>query len=471
MAPADSPVAPISRSDHSSRRRRTTDVLVAVGTAVVALGLLVGLPPLDALDPDGTGTGTGTAATTALAPAVGGLPGTILAVALLAQSAFLLAARRAPRATLVVVAALPVLVAATSWSALFGLTALPVVVAVVLAALRVPLPRLWPAVTVAAALVAVGTAVTTAAGSGIATSLGQGVLQAVGAVGLPLVVTLIVRFRRELRAARAAEAAARSAEADARTVAADARTAEADARTAEAAAVGREQDARVEAAVSRERAAMARELHDIAAHHLSGIALMSAVVDRQIDSDPDRAHEGVRQVREQSTAVLEDLRRLVGLLREDGPAERAVETVTGIVDLVEGARTRTAVALDVHEGDHPLADGIGPLAQLVAYRTVQEGLANVAMHAAGAPCTVTVDDRDPAHLTVRVENGVPTAPSVGSTPAGGNGLRGMRERAELVGARLQAGPTGTGGWTVELVLRREARPASDTSADGPEVGA
>ncbi|WP_144712237.1 sensor histidine kinase [Curtobacterium pusillum] len=453
-----------------------------MGTAVVALGLLVGVPPLDALDPDGTGLGTGTTA-----PAVGGLPWTILAVALLAQSAVLLAARRAPRATLVVVAALPVLVAATSWSALYGLTALPVVVAVVLAALRLPLPRLWPAVTVAAALVAVGTAVTTAVGSGafrtsiasgIATSLGQGVLQAVGAVGLPLVVTLVVRSRRELRAARTAEAAARTAEADARTAAADARSAEADARsaeadarTAEAAAVGREQDARVDAAVSRERAAMARELHDIAAHHLSGIALMSAVVDRQIDSDPDRAHEGVRQVREQSTAVLEDLRRLVGLLREDGPAERAVETVTGIVDLVESARTRTAVALDVHEGDHPLADGIGPLAQLVAYRTVQEGLANVAMHAAGAPCTVTVDDRDPAQLTVRVENGVPTAPSVGSTPSGGNGLRGMRERAELVGARLQIGPTGTGGWTVELVLRREARPAADPSADDPEVGA
>ena len=93
--------------------------------------------------------------------------------------------------------------------------------------------------------------------------------------------------------------------------------------------------------MSRERAAMARELHDIAAHHLSGIALMAAVIDRQIDSDPERAHEGVRQVREQSTAVLEDLRRLVGLLRDDAPAERAVETVAGIVDLVERARFRS----------------------------------------------------------------------------------------------------------------------------------
>lgn len=431
MAPADA-------------RTRRTDVLVAVGTAVLALGLLLGLPPLDAADPDSAGIRY---------PEVGGVPWTLLAIALLAQSAVLLGARRTPRVALVVIAALPVALAATATSTLFGLTALPVVVAVVLAALRVPLPRLWPAVAATAVLVAAGTAVSSADQDGGST--GQGVLQAVGAVGLPLVVTLIVRSRRELRAARWDEASAR--------------TAEADARSAEAAAVSREQDARVDAAVSRERAAMARELHDIAAHHLSGIALMSAVVDRQIDTDPERAHDGVRQVREQSTAVLEDLRRLVGLLRDDAPAERAVETVTGIVDLVEQARHRTAVELVVLEGDHPLADGIGPLTQLVAYRTVQEALANVALHAAGTACTVTVDDRDPAHLTVRVENGVPTAPSVGSSPAGGNGLRGMRERAELVGARLQAGPTGPGGWVVELVTGREAPPASDLSAHDPEV--
>jgi signal transduction histidine kinase len=451
MAPADA-------------RHRRTDVLVAVGTAVVSLALLVGVPISDALEK----------ADTTQYPPVGGLPWTLLAVTLLVQSAVLLAARRAPRATLVVVAALPILLAATGPSTLFGLSALPVVVAVVLAALRVPLPRLWATTGVAAVLVTVGSGTNWAVGYGafrssfalgLTGSLGQGVLQAVGAVGLPLVVALVVRSRRELRAARRDEAAARSAEADARTAEATARDAAADARIAEAAARTAEADARVEAAVSRERAAMARELHDIAAHHLSGIALMSAVVDRQIDTDPARAHDGVRQVREQSTAVLDDLRRLVGLLRDDAPAERAVETVAGITDLVEGARLRSAVDLDVRTGDHPLAEGIGPLSQLVAYRTVQEALANVALHAAGAPCTVTVDDRDPAHLTVRVENGAPTAPSVGSGPAGGNGLRGMRERAGLVGARLQTGPTAAGGWTVELVLGREARVDPDTSAD------
>ncbi|PZF59889.1 sensor histidine kinase [Curtobacterium sp. MCSS17_008] len=444
MAPAearDAHVAAPSRPerDAGGGRVRRTDVLVAVATAVVSLGLLLGLPPLDAADPDTLGRPLS-------APAVGGADWTATALGLLVQSAVLLGARRAPRAVLLAVAAVPVLVVAvTSGGDLFGITALPVVVAVVLAAVRVPLARLWPSVVGAAALVAAGAAGNwiklngalsgRSLGEALVDALPQGVTQAIGAVGLPLVVALVVRSRREVRAAKDAEVAAR---------------------TAEASAVFREQDARVDAAVSRERAAMARELHDIAAHHLSGIALMSAVIDRQIDTDPAAAHEGVRQVREQSTAVLEDLRRLVGLLRDDAPAERAVETVAGIVDLVERARYRSDVRLEVLAGDRPLAEGVGPLAQLAAHRAAQEALANAALHAPGAAVTVTIDDRADDQLELRVENAAPAAPASGSTAAGGNGLRGMRERADLVGARLQTGPTETGGWSVTLGLGREA---------------
>nr|WP_255521650.1 histidine kinase [Frondihabitans sp. VKM Ac-2883] len=213
---------------------------------------------------------------------------------------------------------------------------------------------------------------------------------------------------------------------------------------------------------------MARELHDIAAHHLSGIALMAAVIDRQIDSDPERAHEGVRQVREESTAVLDDLRRLVGLLRDDAPAERAVETVAGILDLVERTALRSDVRLAIRTaGDQThLADGVGPLAQLAAYRTAQEALANAALHAAGAPVTVTIDDLEPSSVTIRIENGPAAAPAASTSSFGGSGVRGMRERADLVGARLQAGPTDDGGWRVELTLTREAPLAADDEGAG-----
>lgn len=457
MAPAEASAARVAadprpaREADGDRRQRRTDVLVAVATAVVSLGLFLALPYLDAVDPDSFSPPVTT-------PGVGSSDWAVTALGLLLQSAALLAARRTPRAVLLVVAAAPVLVlAVTSGGDLFGITVLPVVVAVVLACLRVPLSRLWPSIAGAAALVAASTAGNWIEANGalsghslaeaLVGALPQGVTQAVGAVGLPLVATLVVRSRREVRAAREAELVAR---------------------TAEASAVVREQDARVDAAVSRERAAMARELHDIAAHHLSGIALMSAVIDRQIDTDPVAAHEGVRQVREQSTAVLEDLRRLVGLLRDDAPAERAVETVAGIVDLVERARYRSDVRLEVLRGEHEVAEGVGPLAQLAAYRTAQEALANAALHAPGAVVTVTLDDRAADHLELRVENTAPALsapitvdtagpgePTPGRPGAGGNGLRGMRERADLVGARLQVGPTATGGWSVSLRLARE----------------
>lgn len=440
MAPADARAARVAadprtaREVDGGRRLRRTDVLVAVATAVVSLGLVLGLPPLDAADPDTLGR-------TLVAPEVGSPAWVLFALVLLAQSAALLAARRAPRTVLLVVATLPVIVAVLPPRVLdlFGLSALPVVVAVVLLSLRVPLVRAWPALVVAAGLVAVGTgwhwAVANGAfrggqiARGLADGTAQGVTQAVGAVGLPLVVALVVRSRREVRAARDAELVAR---------------------TAEASAVVREQDARVDAAVSRERAAMARELHDIAAHHLSGIALMSAVIDRQIDTDPAAAHEGVRQVREQSTAVLEDLRRLVGLLRDDAPAERAVETVAGIVDLVERARYRSDVRLEVLRGEHEVAEGVGPLAQLAAYRTAQEALANAALHAPGAVVTVTLDDRAADHLELRVENTAPPRPA--TRP------RGSRERE---GTDCVACVSGRTWWG------RASRPGRRRPAAGP----
>lgn len=415
-----------------ARRRRTT-VAVASGTALVSIGLLVGLPALDRVDEVGP---------------VGSYPAPLggewigFALVLLAQAAALLASGRTPRATPVAVAFLAIAGSAVSPGDFHTLAELAVIVSVALAVVRVRLGGLWPALAITAGLVVIAevTGGILRADAPLAAALGQGLLQAAGTVGLPLLVALVIRSRRDERSAR----------------------------TAEASAIGREQEARIDAAVSRERTAMARELHDIAAHHLSGIALMAAVIDRQIDSDPERAHEGVRQVREESTAVLDDLRRLVGLLRDDAPAERAVETVAGILDLVERTALRSDVRLEIRTvGDQThLADGVGPLAQLAAYRTAQEALANAALHAAGAPVTVTIDDLESAGVTIRIENGPATVPATSTSSFGGSGVRGMQERADLVGARLQAGPTDDGGWRVELTLTRESLLVDDKQGLG-----
>jgi signal transduction histidine kinase len=262
--------------------------------------------------------------------------------------------------------------------------------------------------------------------------------QALAVVALGLVPALVVSSRRAVRAAQEGELRA----------------------------LAGEQEARVRTALAEQRTAMARELHDLAAHHLSGIALMASAIDRQITTDPEAARRGVREVREQSRVVLADLRRLVGLLREDDGAETSALTLAAVPDLVAaapGAPGDVTLAVLRAEGARgadgaPLGAGVGPLAQLAGYRIVQEALANVRTHATGAACRVTVDDRGADAVVLTVRNGVPTGePRAGDPDHRGYGLRGMRERAELVGADLRHGPTPDGGWEVRLVLPREPR--------------
>ncbi|WP_432511474.1 sensor histidine kinase [Kineococcus sp. SYSU DK001] len=396
---------------------RRPDVLLAAGTGLLSLALLTAAPALTA----GEALAPGQAA-----PAAGTGPWWLTAALLTAQAAALVPLRAAARTTLLVVAASTAVLAATAPAALHGIggPALVVAVAVTTATARV---RTGPALAVAALVVAVGEVVgaVTGADAGAGGAALQAAGQAAGLVGLPALGGLVVRTRLDLRRARDQERAA----------------------------LLRERHALVEAAVARERTAMARELHDIAAHHLSGIALMAAVVDRQLDTDPARAREGVRQIRAQSTGVLDDLRRLVGLLREDTAGTRSVESLDTLPDLVERVRERQPVVLR-RSGPADPGEGIGPLAQLAAYRAVQEALSNAAVHAPGAECTVELRDLGD-RLVVSVVNAPPERPAP-RRETGGFGLRGMRERADLVGARVRYGPTPEGGWSVELELVREA---------------
>ncbi|CAI9412276.1 sensor histidine kinase [Nocardioides sp. T2.26MG-1] len=260
-----------------------------------------------------------------------------------------------------------------------NVTGLFVMVAAYLVAVARPVRQAWPALVAAGGQVACGGYV---AGlrldDPVLTSIGGSLLQAVGTIGAPVLVGVLVATRRESRAAREDEQRA----------------------------LLRERDALLVAAVARERTAMARELHDIAAHHLSGIAVMSAAIGTQIDTDPEGAKAAAAQVRRQSVSVLHDLRSLVGLLRvgddapDPGTTPTRIENLAGLAALTHDFSSgATPVELTVLEASgHSLGHGVGPLAQLAAYRMVQESLANAARHAPGARCEVVVDDRAAASL-------------------------------------------------------------------------
>lgn len=362
-------------------------------------------------------------------------------IVLLAQGATLTQRYARPLGALTAVAAAVPVGAALGMADLIGVTSLAVIVAVyAVGCLETP-ARARLALVAAGVLVAAGQAVVRARmHDGVGAVLGNSVLQAAGAVVLPLLLALFVSARRDARSSREHEVLA----------------------------AGREREAHLQAAVSRERLAMARELHDIAAHHLSGIAVMTAAIGTQIDTDPVAAKVAVAQVREQSRTLLRDLRGLVGLLRDERPAEHrrspsTQQTLAGIADLVDEANAAGAlVQLTVlrNRAGVSLGDGIGPLAQLAAYRIVQESLANAARHAAGAPARVVVDDRGAGTLSVTVDNDA-VRPAVTPDASGGFGLVGMRERADLTGAQLTYGPTPDGGWQVSVTMPR----LSDTVAE------
>ena len=327
-----------------------------------------------------------------------------------------------------------------------GAALVTVLVASFVAVVARPARPLVPTLVGAGVLVAVGVAAAQLVNGGSwTTAVVVGPLQGLAAVGLPFALASVVAARADAATALAATAQAQR----------------------------RARDALVQVAVERERTAMARELHDIAAHHLTGITVMTAAIGRQIDVDPDGAKRAVAQVREQSKAMLGDLRNLVALLRDTetdaaaGPAGPVrMETLAGIGELVARAReSGLDVTLDTSGPVDTLAasGAVGPLAQLAAYRVVQEALANVGRHAPGARCTVRVDAEPGDRLELAVTN---DAPPDGGTPAGhgrGYGLVGMRERAELTGATLQHGPTPDGGWRVALTVPVE--PAAPTSVE------
>jgi signal transduction histidine kinase len=233
------------------------------------------------------------------------------------------------------------------------------------------------------------------------------------------------------------------------------------------------QRARADAAIELERSRMARELHDIAAHHLSGMVVQAAVVERLIDRDPQAATEAAAWIRAQGKETLHNLRLVVGALRgpgrddlEDGGAP--VPGLAALDRLTQAARELGTPVELVREGE---PRDLPPIADISFYRVTQEALSNAREHAPGAPARVVLRYGGSA-VSLEVDNEARPAPD---RPRAGRGfgLAGMRERAQLIGATFGAGPTPSGGWRVSLSLpldRETASPHAGAHRSVPSPG-
>jgi signal transduction histidine kinase len=220
----------------------------------------------------------------------------------------------------------------------------------------------------------------------------------------------------------------------------------------------RDREDRARRAVTDERVRIARELHDVVAHHMSVIAVQAGLARYVLRTDPDTAGAAIDTVLATSTEALDEMRRMLALLRiGPGTAEAgtaAYDPAPGLPGLPElFDRVRAAgvpVRVEVTGRPAPLPSGV----ELCVYRIVQESLTNVLKHAAPASAAVTLHYGTGRFTATVRDDGARTAAAGSPDPAGSprQGLIGMRERAMLYGGTLDAAPLSGGGFEVRLVV-------------------
>jgi signal transduction histidine kinase len=203
-------------------------------------------------------------------------------------------------------------------------------------------------------------------------------------------------------------------------------------------------DAEQRSAVVAERARLARELHDVLAHTLSSLSLhleSTRVLAKSRNVDPE-VQSRIERAVTLARSGLEEARDAVGTLRDD-----ALPGPDRLPSLIADFERSTGISCHFEQVGRP--SPMTPEASVALFRSAQEALTNISKHAAPSRVDVRLE-WDAASVTLRVidDGAGPDAPTL---PGGGNGLRGMRERAELAGGRLDAGPTSR-GFAVELRL-------------------
>jgi signal transduction histidine kinase len=217
-------------------------------------------------------------------------------------------------------------------------------------------------------------------------------------------------------------------------------------------------DTLLEHAARGERARIARELHDVVAHHISMIAVQAETARLTTPGLPAEGATRLLAIGDTARTALTEMRRLLGVLREDadtGVQRRPQPSLRQLMELVDesrdaaGSRTRLIVS-------GPVAS-LDPGIEVTAYRIIQEALTNARRHAPGAAVDVELRYGD-EDLAVRVRD---NGPGPEGDSLSGHGLLGMRERAATVGGTLLTGAAPGGGFLVEarLPVKPEEAPA------------
>jgi signal transduction histidine kinase len=207
-------------------------------------------------------------------------------------------------------------------------------------------------------------------------------------------------------------------------------------------------------AILAERLRIARELHDIVAHHLSVVVIQAQGAQRMADRDATRARAAMADVERTGRTALEEMRRLLGLLRtgeaEAGAAHSgAYVPALGLADVDDLAERMRGAGLPVNilrDGERrEVPDDVG----LTVYRIIQESLTNVLKHAGPTSAAVRLCFREGLYVTITDDGrGAAAALDKPPVPGTGRGIAGMTERVAALGGTLSFGPRPGGGYRV-----------------------
>jgi signal transduction histidine kinase len=227
-----------------------------------------------------------------------------------------------------------------------------------------------------------------------------------------------------------------------------------------AARLERERDAQAQISAAAERARIARELHDVVAHNVSVMVVQADGASYALRSEPDRTAQALTAISQTGRQALAEMRRLLGILRSGDEAGdlAPVPGLDQLRELLDQARKAgMSVSLTLEGAARPVPEG----AELAAYRVVQESLTNTRKHGGLAAAAAVILRYEPDGLMLRVTDDGLAAAGPGTGPAAdepGHGLTGMRERIEMYGGTIQAGPLPGGGWQVTARLPGTAAP-------------
>jgi signal transduction histidine kinase len=208
----------------------------------------------------------------------------------------------------------------------------------------------------------------------------------------------------------------------------------------------REERRRAAEAAAEERRRIARELHDIISHSLGVVVLQAGAAERVLDRDPARAREVLESIRATGQEAISEMGTLLGLLdsspRSSREPQPSLADLDGLVSRMRDAGLSVDLEIEGQRRELPAA------LELSAFRVIQEGLTNSLKHARAAHVRAVLRYREDELQVDVADDGVAGGNGVGTR----RGLAGMRERVEVFGGTLEAGPQPGGGWTLHATF-------------------